>query len=248
MDSAAQIAELGKFTSGWVARYEIWDIEHDIRLVNRYDIPLEEAEVTLQIQQFRAFTWTVHKCREKKLQLRFPTSISSSINILSILRTVYLLDRGAKEGSEGSSWRFTTLPVNLLKPQNSSTGEFSEGGIKTSSPRLGYEYSLQFSESQRHILYRDALGMDILPYGGPSISTAIAVFELNITASSFSSHLVGHVQKGGALGYFGSCAFHPTLPILVFYACSTGSGTAGIELWAFDTSKLLPCHLVTSAR
>jgi hypothetical protein len=91
VDSAAQIAELGKFTSGWVARYEIWDIEHDIRLVNRYDIPLEEAEVTLQIQQFRAFTWTVHKCREKKLQLRFPTSISSNINILSICSNLKIL-------------------------------------------------------------------------------------------------------------------------------------------------------------
>jgi hypothetical protein len=113
---------------GWVAQYELWNIEFDDPiLVEDYRIVLDKIEVQSQHAKFQKFINTEitsngsRKIR-KDLAVHFPTSISSDLSTITVLTTVFdwqqRLASGtlAKQETEAAEmWTSTPLPIRHTK-------------------------------------------------------------------------------------------------------------------------------------
>jgi hypothetical protein len=222
---------------GWVALYEIWDLTEDSRLQSSYHIPLDASEVVLQLQSFLKFKMSDDGQRtfRRRWELGFPTSISHDTNVFSILRTVYILDRAPARDLGQPRWKSFVIPIETSGNLCATETILGSGRQTPFRPSLAYEYSLQFNEGNRHVFYRDTMGMSLLPCG-QRVSTAIAIFELDLVSRKPGAHLVGHTFIHENELFYTASSFHPRLP-LVAVGIAMKSGASWIKIWAFDTSK-----------
>src|SRR5450756_1110217 len=74
---------LNEISSGWIATYEIWSIQGDLRRLCRAIIPLENVELLAQMQcTLNQGFWN------SSWKLQFPTTISANLHTFCVLRTI----------------------------------------------------------------------------------------------------------------------------------------------------------------
>ncbi|TAQ84117.1 hypothetical protein B7494_g7557 [Chlorociboria aeruginascens] len=227
------------FNKGWIATYEIWNLEGEPRLQHSYRIPLDSTEVSLQLQGFLELKpsginhdgW--HAAR---WELHFPTSISSAANVFSVLRTIYVVNRESKTTS--GTWRNFLLP---LENQDPSLVTLPPGCRKYNwcedqrrLREMRYIYKLQFSDNNRYLLYCDTLGPGFYMVTDKSPTwTNVAIFALNIHQPEANAKLIRKTSLMSSDAFFTDCSFHPGVPIVALSVFTIKQNTNTI-LFGFD--------------
>jgi hypothetical protein len=100
-----------------------------------------------------------------------------------------------------------------------------------------YTYSLDFSENDRYILYRDTIH-EGSALDNHSPATSIAVFELKSDGLRLEARLLDYIKPDLTYAVYTSCRFHPKLPILGL-AHTPMIEDPFIRLWEFKSGGLM---------
>jgi len=159
LDPHAAYAQIEGFCTGWTAHYELWSTLDPGRVIFAANLPLESAEVALQMRQaFRhehGASW----------KTSFPTTISPDGLIVCILRTLYQFPLSSLNSEP--TWKMTVLPLDsmdgfqkrwdpnlsIFDPKNPSIVDFPTG-LRLLF-RDWYTYTITFSSDCRYLLFSD---------------------------------------------------------------------------------------------
>jgi hypothetical protein len=182
---------------------------------------------------------------ENKWVLPFPTTISNDLNLVIVLRTVYILRQSPRTEptltySSEAPIRSITIPVQIfdlrttrnLSDQNSQPCPEPQNSTKTGSPlRFSYAYKFQISNNNHYILFEGAAGLNVHPQSKPQIMS-LTVFKFEASETRLRCHPVANFGNFRSERLFTLCSIHPVLPLILCH-CRSFVHESGIVLWAF---------------
>ncbi len=143
--------------SGWLIKYELWRLENEPKRWLDLQVPLDEAEVWLQMYHSVWSPWGA-----AQWVVQFPVAISPDLRIISVLRTVYDL-RNISETMNSTlpvpkrfKLDFSCLP-NLARiwERTIPPPETAATCILTTRKDYLYLYRLKFSTCNSYLLFLD---------------------------------------------------------------------------------------------
>ncbi|KAH9908054.1 hypothetical protein F4778DRAFT_777420 [Xylariomycetidae sp. FL2044] len=240
------LALLSRVSSGWVARYQLWDISNDqATAITDLLLPLESLDVLVHLQHFIRVIGT-HKgvlnhspyWRKGDWELTFPSSVNNKqLDMFVVLRTLYII-RPVQKPSGGPYYASYKIPIIAIPGQ----GLEKVWSVPLATPcaftslkdrPLPYTYGLEFSDCGRYLLYHDTKDMSCVPWEGNDIASILAVFhipESKTAAGSLLTRPIGALHRKRL--YFNGWRFHPFLPIMAIH---TFDGS--IVLWDFGSKR-----------
>ncbi|KAK6527573.1 hypothetical protein TWF694_004557 [Orbilia ellipsospora] len=148
--------ELYKYSSGWKARFETWDLlQAPSRKASQIWLDLEQEEVWIQLCQTLRREET---SQEREWKVQFPLAVSASLDIIAVLRTVYRL-KTINSSPTSNHVSSVKLPVENLPRtlQTWCTYESSKGyeAMTINSEEHFSEYTVVFSHCPSTIAYTE---------------------------------------------------------------------------------------------
>ncbi|KAK6534601.1 hypothetical protein TWF281_005909 [Arthrobotrys megalospora] len=168
--------DLHQCSSGWRAKYEIWDLQKPAKRVSQTWIELSREEVWIQLCQ------TLRRDRNsRQWNIQFPLAMKADLRLFSILRTVYRFEisqniTGPSRSCDAGAIRVVSLklPVEDLpqafKNWHSSVSLERVGSTNINDAEHFFEYSLGFGPSDSYIAYTH--------HESGNMKRAVAVFKL----------------------------------------------------------------------
>jgi hypothetical protein len=249
---------------GWIAQYELWNIEFDDPIVvEDFRIPLNKREVQLQYERFQKTITSEHKpngiqMAGKDLALHFPSSIDADLQTFTVLTTVFTRRRSMPSGllSAGSAnamdiWRPMPMPIlhtvhaTLLMGLSKSTNmrnATSPNDARASAPTRSQAIRLDRTPAYRlmtynnYVLYQSIEGRGVLNEEEDMTGT-LAIYRIKHAEAVNDISLIGCIEGNGTLGSIHHAVFHPNYPLLAFQFLSR-IGDSHIVLWYFGNSGL----------
>ena len=229
-------------------QYELWDLEHEAPTVlEEYKLPLDEANVALQIQRFLKYTRPSMHDVKHELALHFPSSIGNNLDAFTVLRTAFLrdyrLDRVKQRSSNSAVWRSVLIPVvhnideTLLLGssvfESSTSYQCEMQGILSCNTilKLSQTPLYRVSSFNDYMLYECVGRYAILPRG-EEVANSIAIFLISRFGRKDSITMISCIEGDRDQGYINRCTFHSSLPLMTFYFGSL-IGESKIVLWRF---------------
>jgi hypothetical protein len=212
-----QTPKFGRWFSNWAIKYEIRELRGTCDQKCNFCIPMEDEDLILQFGRELNGVSRIH----------FPCSVSSNVNVFSVLRRVFTLRRQA-----GS--RPAKLSSAVLPRQNRSTGHTS--GPSWSRPQA-QEYTLGLSPNGKFLVDNNRACLDLYEI---IVSDARSLYYLR-SAGSTPNLVVRDLF-----------CFHPYLPLAAFavesslklWNLSTSKHHLSVALVA-DFLKLMYCRVLS---
>lgn len=223
---------LQKLSAGWVARYQVFSIEKDPKLIVDLQCTLDKSEVWTQIRQslWKDGNGTVaDSCR-----LQFPVNISDSLQRFSILRDIYTLQHS---GGGRVVLHRSTIPLdfNVVIREAWSTDKGNDRpGMEASYGRpitldswihrncRLYLYWIWLSANGRYALYLDKAS---------SKPSNLAIYDLGCADSTLDPVLVDfqstQLYGGNREFHCDAANFHPTRSLVMVTVVGS------VYLWAY---------------
>ena len=230
----------------------MWAIESDEpRKLKDLRFKLDKDEVETHVAAFIDFIRLKRSSKHSKQgqywsqwALPFPTTISDSLEIVLILRTIYLLDLGQIAGpivefQSPDLLRSAIIPIPeeflLQRDRDPSRLKANSAGLGKIS--LSHSYSLQIERNDQYILWKQVQGINIAADRRPLV-TSLAVFQLDRSGAQPRCHFCGQFGGGDAQQCITTAEFHPNLPLVVLHSGSLISGSA-VYLWSFASNACM---------
>lgn len=237
-------------SSGWVARYEVWDTQpknavklNDIRFrLNDEDV-FEHMKSSLKFRK----TGQTKTLIQKNWSLPFPMVISPSLDMLVILRTVCFLQLGtplterdaeAPEDAqvtffslEGTSHHGASLPATGSR--RSSSTRIPPASLATTCTQ---SHSYKVSLDGKYLLQETTRCLPGLFHVSKANDSQI--FELRIMYVDRESRrctLLSQYRPPKSMMVIRACSFHPSMPLLLFHTVMLGE-PYHVFLWSFAHS------------
>jgi hypothetical protein len=245
--------------TGWFAHYEIWDIAVEkLEIMEDWYFPLCKLEVLHQLERYRHLVRAGGQNRSSHVKddigLHFPTSIATSLNRFTVLRTVFAQDQQTRTEvnpvrGDIRLWKEFLIPVKAdidstptqhqASSSRSSSTHHNFPHLSNPEPKSSWiprhSFNFKLSVTKDFVLYQSVEGNDILPCG-EDVATSVAIFHINAAQSNTEVRFLGMITADSRTdreyGTIGHCTFHPRLPILAFHFRSAANGSK-IIVWNF---------------
>jgi hypothetical protein len=233
MDSATAYYNAERFTSGWIAKYNIYSTTSKEKMTV-LEILIPDTEILLLLRQsFRqnASESSLSQQDDDNFVTSFPLAIGPDCLTFCVLRTVYNIQQ--IDPSHPGLLRSFVLPLEFLDHFNSKwTAQLATFELKqaTAVPRMlsicwrdWYKYSLYFSPGGKYIGFAD--------YQKP-MTTHLAVFEV-LSCTDFSIHLVQWMNAWLNIPRVQQMVFHPAETLVAILSNNK------VWIWDFLKGQLL---------
>jgi hypothetical protein len=195
-----------------VAQFEIWNTDSDIpQRLEDHRLSLDRHEVESQVKNFlicirlaekkRAFQANSRlRAGQSRLQwvLPFPTTISSNLKMIVVLRTVYILSPSLTtqlpvDSPSTDTFRSVMVPIEYTEPCAPAQEDLrkrrktmkQEAENDSVGLHLSHSYKFEISKNGQYILYSGTTGLNLPQYSNSEpLVTSLAVFLLNTSEDS----------------------------------------------------------------
>lgn len=176
--------------------------------------------------------------------LPFPTTISDSLEIVVILRTVYFLDLGRIAGPTVEFRSSNLLQSAIIPISEIPLPEVARDSSRLKANRMGlgkislsHAYSLQIGRNDQYILWKQVQGLNIAADRRP-LATSLAVFQFDRSEAQPRCHFCGLFGGGDTQQCITAVEFHPKLPLVLLHSGSLIRGWA-VYLWSFASNACI---------
>lgn len=188
-------------SSGWTATYDIYKIGDSTNRLCTISIPLKKDDIAIQLRQSLRGGWGWWKSS-------FPLAISSSLSVISILRSIYTARL------EPSSDRLT---VTLSAPETLNVGHIDPDVCYWSERRhffeLPYLYNIKIGCDDKFVVFQDEdLGFRA------SGECSMTVFSLHIQRGEPRVQFLKRLPYRLSMAGGNLCVMHNRHPRLLFAA------------------------------
>jgi hypothetical protein len=253
---------------GWIAQYELWDIDLDDPIVVEDSrIPLDGKEVQMQYEGFEQLMTFYDKLSYggnvgKELALHFPTSIEEDLQTFTVLTTVFKRRKPLSSDQMSTTslaatetWQPTIVPIretihaSMLKGFSSSSPRMNSSNLMgPASPSSEAIFTFKrpvyrLTTHYEFILYQSNEGCGILNENEDMMGT-MAVYQMYNNKHIDNVRLLGCTESDGNFGAINHAVFHPDRPLLAFQFLSR-RGNSHIALWHFRDSTALGAQFLT---
>jgi hypothetical protein len=199
------------YSTGWVARLEIFEVLNCVKVVTK-DIPLEPSEILLHLYQTLLSG-----------SVQFPLAISPNGRHITVLRTLYsLVGNGSPKGSLQYVPRIIRLPENGINkgfwslPKKDATGYVIENHVRMRRQDMAkiFHYWIFFDQQSRDLCVAEHTRG--LPH-------SFSIFQLPpVTSKSLTSEPTLMIQR--------CCSLQPPTSLLALRTLSRSQVSKGFEL------------------
>ncbi|KIW86238.1 hypothetical protein Z517_01633 [Fonsecaea pedrosoi CBS 271.37] len=244
---------------GWIAQFEIWaTAATEPVLIQRWDFPLDEREVSCHMAPILGATIPCGgsvkaPSNEAGAITAFPMSIGKQFDLITVLYTVYVLDRQqARLPNTGEpnirGWLRSSLPIgcdarslSVYQPVGRGV-EDRRKVFTTTRPASSHMFThndLVIYQGVSNSNYDQGLGH----YGSRVVngSCFMAIFQARANAVETSIETIAILDGLDFANVFNSCSFHPTLP-LVALIWHTRTLVRSAALWSFASPSVVRRH------
>jgi len=214
--------------------------------VQEYRFPLDHHEVRNHVHKYLANLPRIGKTSQ--LALPFPTTISSDLEVVIVLKTVFFLGhqiqtRKHMRETQTSPFRWFTVPVQHSDPAQASMCDHSrnkssrslQSSVSVNHLRVSYSYKLEISENKRYVLYKESKEVNVLQNSKP-VLTCLVVYQLDITDPPGTCQMLGMFGGNGIDLCLSGYWFHPSLPLILLHSRSFINGSS-VTLWCFKPNE-----------
>lgn len=224
---SSSYSSMKSFCSGWTAKYDVWSVK--TKTVQLFDIriPLDEAEIWLQMRQ------SFRQEYQDNWKTSFPLTIRDDAHAFVVLRTLFVLRTATQ--STPASIKSTVIPMDFEQSLEDVWTDklrvFNPHAekIKDLPPalqlfhRCSYLYSICFSPNGRYIFFSDRKKH--------LLTASLAVFEIS-ASDILRVELTGKGELLLAWHDNLATAFHPEAEFLVLW------NLGHLVLWHFKRRKM----------
>jgi hypothetical protein len=216
LDQPENMDLLRNACKGWSARYEILAIDEKAARECGVTIPLDEAEVMLQLRQ------SLRLSPIQFWRLKFPMTISSDLRMVCVLRTVQVFH----SNESGAGGTFTSSAVTLST--DFTTASRFNWSKERPFFRLPYSYDCTFSFDNRYLVFRE------FDMAATVNARCFAIFHLVQSSLAYEATIVNRIASEEDVDGVGLYAIHPYESRMIF------TGARGVYLWELESCMFLP--------
>ncbi|OAL37092.1 hypothetical protein AYO20_03569 [Fonsecaea nubica] len=244
---------------GWIAQFEIWaTAAAEPVLMQRWDFPLDEQEVSCHMAPILGATipcgGSVNAASYAADDIpAFPMSIGEQFDLITVLYTVYVLDRQqARLPDTGEpknhGWLRSSLPIgcdarslSVYQPVGRGV-EDRRKVFTTTRPASSHMFThnnLVIYQGVSNSNYDQGLGQ----YGSRVVNEScfMVIFQTQVNAVEISIKTIAILDGLDFANAFNSCSFHPTLP-LVALIWHTRIFVRSAAVWSFASPSVVRRH------
>lgn len=225
---------------------------------NQWHLSLDEDEVSLQVALFQKRVRTRLECKDsvatrRETALHFPTSIGEGLNSFTVLRTLFMHNRGHPLDSptnlqERDPWKRASIPVEhrfgstSLKQMSRKVRDTDQDDYSDLRSTVQLDDALTIDRTPayavqihgRYVLYRSVEGWNTASGDEPAASMALFRMPRHDQQQVELLAFVDCLEHRWPLR---SCIFHQTLPLVAF-CCSSIIDGPRVVLWCFTTETM----------
>lgn len=175
--------------------------------------------------------------------LPIPTTISDSLEVVIILRTIYLLDLGQIAGPivefrSPDLLRSAIIPIakELLPERDRDSSRLKVDSAGPGKISLSHSYSLQIERNDQYILWKQFQGINITADRRPLVKS-LAGFQLDRSGAQPRCHYCGQFGGGDVQQCITKSEFHPSLPLVLLHSGNLIS--SAVYLWSFAANTCM---------
>jgi ABC-type dipeptide/oligopeptide/nickel transport system ATPase component len=224
IDVAGSFISARHLCRGWIATFEMFAVDKEIRRVAQLDIPLEDTEIWIQLRQ------SLHR-DTSSWRTSFPMAISEDAKSFVILRRLFVIN--SSRNLRSSSVTSVTIPMDFSHHLEENWFADTTTTAKQSPseptslrwfPNL-YTYFLTFSADGHYLCFTDSHRASYVT------KSCLAVFEIG-DSKDLNVTLVGGILYDIRFRHaINSITFHPTCDLVAIY------NDGQVDIWRFRDGK-----------